>query len=135
MSGQIVIPEVLQQDHFLGQGGAVRGGGDKTKLLEALFLRAFFFFRFGGSLRGRQFEADGGYFGDIGEIFGQGGSFCRFTGLFLRRGGWFGGRLVFSSRLGRSRRCRVLWCRRGCGLGLVLGIPDDVEIMLVIPLT
>jgi hypothetical protein len=33
MRGQIAVPEVLQQDHFLGQGGAVGRSGDKAKLL------------------------------------------------------------------------------------------------------
>jgi hypothetical protein len=31
--GQAAVPEVLQQDHFLGQGRAVGGGGDKAKFL------------------------------------------------------------------------------------------------------
>jgi hypothetical protein len=76
--GQIVIPEVLQQDHFLGQGGAVGRSGDKAKLLQPLFLRSFFLFL--GGLSGGQFEIDGGYFGDTGATFCQGGRFCQYFG-------------------------------------------------------
>ncbi len=80
MSGQIAVPEVLQQDHFIGQGGAVGRSGDEAKLSEAFFLGTFLFFRLGGRRRSRQLERDGGYFGDTGEIFGQRGRFSRFTG-------------------------------------------------------
>ena len=70
ISGKIIVPEVLQQNNFLGQGGAVRGGGDKAVLLFGGFIRGFL-------LPGlRQFLVIAGevslywrYFGNPGEIF------------------------------------------------------------------
>jgi len=68
-------------------------------------------------LRGGEFETDGGYFGDTGEIFIRTKRFCR----------------VYD-RLGCSRRCGLLWRMRGPRLRLVFGVIEDVEIMLIIPL-
>ena len=118
MWGQIVVPEVLQQNHFLGQGGAVRGGGDKAESPFGGFLGALLFSGWCGNFRrDRYSELDGGNFGYTVEIFIRGKRFCRFP-----------------CSLGGSRRCCLLWCGWGLRLGLVLGFIDDIEIMLIIPL-
>jgi hypothetical protein len=114
MGSQTAVPEVLQQDHFLGQGGAVGRGGDKAKLLYPLFLCSFLFFRF---CRVRHCELDGGYFGDTGEFFIRRQRFCRIY-----------------DRLSCSRLRILLRRRRGLSLRLVFGVIEDAQIMLIISL-
>jgi hypothetical protein len=67
--GKIFVPEALQYNYFLGQGGAERGGGDKAKLLFCCLIRNIYFCRFCGSfLKCWQFGLYGCYFGNTGEI-------------------------------------------------------------------
>jgi len=67
--GKILVPEALQQNHFLGHGGAVGCGGYKAKLLFDWFIEGIFFCQFCGGLRRyRCIELYWGYFGNIGEI-------------------------------------------------------------------
>jgi hypothetical protein len=67
--GKILVPEALQYNYFLGQGGTVSGGGDKAKRLLGYFIRGNFFCQLCCSfLRCRQFGLYWCYFEDTGEI-------------------------------------------------------------------